>query len=145
MDQSNFNQASLAVNSAIIGLGSNLQPDENMAKALRHLSSHFDVISVSEFKITAPIGITDQPDFLNGAARVNTLLSQEAVEARLKEIEDAMGRDRTAPKFGPRVMDLDLIVWNGQVVDPDYYSRDFLRDAVSEVQGDPDLGGNSST
>ena len=44
-----------------------------------------------------------------------------------------MGRVKSANKFGPRVIDLDIVVWNGEVTDEDYYSREFLRDAVEEV------------
>jgi 7,8-dihydro-6-hydroxymethylpterin-pyrophosphokinase len=44
-----------------------------------------------------------------------------------------MGRDRTAPKFGPRNIDLDIVVWNGEIVDNDYYTRDFLQKSVDEI------------
>ena len=50
-----------------------------------------------------------------------------------KKIEDKMGRDRTAPKFGPRNIDLDIVVWNGEIVDDDYYTRDFLQKSVREI------------
>jgi 7,8-dihydro-6-hydroxymethylpterin-pyrophosphokinase len=44
-----------------------------------------------------------------------------------------MGRDRTGPKFGPRCIDLDIVVWNGEIVDEDYYTRDFLQKSVAEL------------
>jgi 2-amino-4-hydroxy-6-hydroxymethyldihydropteridine diphosphokinase len=44
-----------------------------------------------------------------------------------------MGRDRTIPKFGPRNIDLDIVVWNGTIVDEDYYTRDFLQKSVAEL------------
>jgi len=48
-----------------------------------------------------------------------------------------MGRDRSLPKFGPRTIDLDILIWNKKVVDEDYYKRDFLRKGVEEII--PDL------
>jgi len=44
-----------------------------------------------------------------------------------------MGRDRTVAKFGPRCIDLDIAVWNGEIVDKDYYTRDFLKKSVDEI------------
>ena len=57
----------------------------------------------------------------------------KGLKAALKNLENRMGRDRTRPKFGPREIDLDVILWNGQVVDEDYNTRDFLQALVKEV------------
>jgi 2-amino-4-hydroxy-6-hydroxymethyldihydropteridine diphosphokinase len=124
-------------NRAIIGLGSNIHPTQNMAVALVHLKKHFEVVSVSSFSTTKPIGIVDQPDFLNGVVLIKTTHSQLELIKLLKQIEDEMGRDRTGPKFGPRIIDLDLLIWNGEVVDKDYHTREFLRIAVSELSEKP--------
>lgn len=124
-------------NRAIIGLGSNIQPIKNMDVALAHLNKHFLVVSVSSFTTTKPIGIVDQPDFLNGVVLIKTLLPQLELTKLLKQIEDEMGRDRTAPKFGPRIIDLDLLIWNNKVVDTDYHTREFLQIAVSELSNNP--------
>jgi len=51
----------------------------------------------------------------------------------LKKIEDALGRDRSGPAFGPRTMDLDIVVWNDKIVDDDYHTRDFLRNSVDAL------------
>ena len=104
--------------------------------AVEHLHRYFCIVSVSSFISTKPIGITDQPDFLNGVIKLETPKTKEEVKAILKQIEDAMGRDRTAPKFGPRSIDLDVLIWNGQVVDDDYYTRDFLQNLVAEIRDD---------
>lgn len=123
----------MSVNKVIIALGSNIMPVINMGIAIEHLRKQFRFISVSSFETTKPLGITDQPDFLNVAVMVETDLHQSKVESILKQIEDTMGRDRTLPKFGPRVIDLDVIIWNNEVVDDDYYSRDFLQRAVKQI------------
>lgn len=121
------------MNEAIIGIGSNLNADKNIAQMLDILGSHVQIVKISTFLKTKPIGIIDQPDFTNGAVKISTTLDRTTLEVLLKTIEDQMGRDRSAPKFGPRNIDLDLAVWNGEIVDNDYYTRDFLRKSVEEI------------
>jgi 2-amino-4-hydroxy-6-hydroxymethyldihydropteridine diphosphokinase len=121
------------MNEAIIGIGSNLNADKNIAQMLDILGFHVQIVKISTFLKTKPIGIIDQPDFTNGAVKISTTLDRTTLEVLLKTIEDQMGRDRSAPKFGPRNIDLDLAVWNGEIVDNDYYTRDFLRKSVEEI------------
>ena len=120
-------------NTAILGIGSNLNADKNISKMLEILGQQVEILKVSSLVRTSPIGIKNQPDFINGAVKIQTVLEQEELTGLLKNIEDLMGRDRSAPKFGPRTIDLDIVVWNGKVVDEDYYSRDFLRKSVQEI------------
>ena len=121
------------MNEVIIGIGSNLDAENNIRRGLEILAEKFELLKVSEFIKTKPIGITEQPDFINGAAKISTILNRENLEIILKQIEDQMGRDRTVPKFGPRCIDLDIVVWNGEIVDDDYYTRDFLKKSVQEI------------
>ena len=85
---------------------------------------------------TKPFGILDQPDFFNGVLIMVTELGIESLKQELKSIEDLMGRDRSKPKFGPRIIDLDILIWNGKIIDKDYYDRDFLRKGVEEILPD---------
>lgn len=121
------------MNLAVIGLGSNIDASANMHRAVDLLKEQFRILKVSRWMQTQPIGITDQPIFFNGALVLETALELKALEASLKNLENRMGRDRTRPKFGPREIDLDVILWNGTVVDKDYYTRDFLQVLVKEV------------
>lgn len=121
------------MNIVIIGIGSNLKADFNIPKMLDILNSNVDVLKVSTMLITKPIGIVDQPDYTNGAVKIATDLNMEELTKLLKSIEDQMGRDRSTPKFGPRNIDLDIAVWNGEIVDEDYYTRDFLQKSVGEL------------
>jgi len=93
-----------------------------------------EFVSVSSLIKTSPIGIPDQSDFLNGAAKILTMMEMADFKSYLKDIEDRLKRDRTAPKFGPRTIDLDIVIWDGDIVDPDYFSRDFLKTAVDEIK-----------
>ena len=79
------------------------------------------------------MGLKDQPDFLNGAVKVLTEEEENVFNFYLKTIEDRLNRDRSAPKYGPRVIDLDIVAWDGEIIDPDYYKRDYLRKVVDEV------------
>lgn len=117
----------------IIGLGSNINAQQNFEDAIALISSDHEVLQLSKWINTAPLGILDQPDFLNGAIKVNTSLSQSEFQLYLKAIEDKLKRDRTAPKFGPRTIDLDIVIWDGVLIDQDYLTRDFLRQVVDEI------------
>jgi 2-amino-4-hydroxy-6-hydroxymethyldihydropteridine diphosphokinase len=117
----------------IIGIGSNINPEENIAEALRILGKENEISRVSRFIKTAPIGVTDQPDFLNGAVSIVTDKEKNNFRIFLKEVEDLLKRDHSAPKFGPRSIDLDIVVWDGEIVDNDYYRRDFLKKVVDEI------------
>lgn len=123
----------MKLNTVIISIGSNIDAESNISRMLEILSKEVDVIAVSAMVKTKPIGIEDQPEFTNGAVKLTTALEHGTLNQLLKSIEDKLGRDRTAPKFGPRTIDLDIVVWNGEIVDTDYYTRDFLRTAVEEL------------
>ena len=122
------------IHECIIGIGSNIDPEQNVATALFFLRQEHELISVSTLVKTSPIGISDQPDFLNGAAKIFTEMEMTDFKNYLKGVEDQLKRDRSAPKFGPRTIDLDIVIWDGEIVDPDYYNRDFLKKAVDEIR-----------
>ena len=123
-------------NEVVIALGSNIDPETNIELAVVELKSRFRVSKRSSLIQTKPIGIQDQPDFYNGALLLETKLSIESLKQELKSVEDLMGRDRSLPKFGPRIIDLDILIWNRKVLDDDYYERDFLRKGVEEILPD---------
>lgn len=121
------------INTAIIGIGSNLNPENNIQKMLKILGMKVEVVKVSSLVKTKPIGIENQPYFTNGAVKIKTALKQKELNNMLKSIENLLGRDRSIPKFGPRSIDLDITVWNGKIIDKDYFTRDFIQKSVREV------------
>lgn len=121
------------INTAIISIGSNINAEENISSMLEVLGNEVEILKVSSMLKTKPIGIENQPEFTNGAVKIKTGLSREELNRHLKKIEDQLGRDRSAPKFGPRTIDLDIVIWNGDIVDEDYYTRDFLQKSIQEV------------
>lgn len=110
----------MAPSSAFIGLGSNLGDREaSLRRALAALAAEPDVelVAVSAFRETDPVGYADQPRFLNAAAEIETTLSPRELLERLLAIERSLGRTRAGPRFGPRTIDLDLLVHGDEVVD----------------------------
>lgn len=121
-------------NECIIGIGSNINPEINIEAAVSILKQEVDVSATSTWVKTAPIGIISQNDFINGAVKVHTPMSRDEFKNYLKNLENRLGRDRSLPKYGPRVIDLDIVVWNNKIVDDDYYTRDFVRNSVDELR-----------
>lgn len=103
---------------AYIGLGSNLdRPAGQLDEARRRLAliEGVEITRVSSYYATAPVGVPDQPWFVNAALAVRTTLSPEALLAALMQVEQDMGRIRKQ-RWGPRLVDLDLLLYNSDVV-----------------------------
>ncbi len=127
------------MNTAIVGFGSNIEPEENISLALALLKKYHSVLCESEIVLTKPIGYINQPDFHNGAVLIHTQMSFETLKSWLKGIENRLGRRRTSNKNGPRTIDLDIVIWNGTVVDPNITHRTFLKNAILELLPNIDL------
>lgn len=123
------------MNRAVIGMGSNIDAARNVDAAITAIAQSHRLIAQSRLVQTKAIGPTPGADYLNGAVLIETALPREALIDSLKEIESQLGRHRTDDKYAPRTIDLDIVVWNDQVVDADVYERNFLREAVVEVLG----------
>ena len=104
---------------AFVGIGSNLGDREaHLRRAIELLSAEdgIDVVGVSEIRETEPVGPVEQGPFLNGAVRVETDLPPRDLLELLLAIEQEMGRVRRE-RFGPRTIDLDLLVYGDETVD----------------------------
>ena len=125
------------MNTVVIGVGSNIEPLKNIHEAQDLIREKMEIVKVSRFEDTAPLGgKINQPDFFNGAFLLSTDLDYVELVKTLKKIEDKLGRKRTEDKNAPREIDLDVVAWNGKVIDRDFYRRDFLRRAVLEIAPD---------
>lgn len=123
----------MSSNTAIVSFGSNIDPEENARKARNILWAEEDVLDESDFRWTDPVGLKDQPCFLNGVFLVSTERPREDFRDYLKTVENRLGRDRSVPKAGPRTADLDLLVWNGEVVHRDFHEADYIQDPLDEI------------
>jgi 2-amino-4-hydroxy-6-hydroxymethyldihydropteridine diphosphokinase len=132
---------------AYLGLGSNLGNREaNLDEAVRRLAATpgVTVLRVSKYIRTAPWGVTDQPEFLNGAAAVETTLAPAELLRAVKEIERRMGRS-PGPRWGPRLIDIDLLLYDRlslhtpdlTLPHPGLMVRPFVREPLQEIA--PDL------
>jgi 2-amino-4-hydroxy-6-hydroxymethyldihydropteridine diphosphokinase len=105
---------------AYVGLGSNLgEREATLREALTRLSEldGVAVAAVSSFRETDPVGNVDQPRFLNAAAEIETSLGPRELLDRLLEVERSLGRDRSREeRWGPRTVDLDLLLYGGETV-----------------------------
>jgi 2-amino-4-hydroxy-6-hydroxymethyldihydropteridine diphosphokinase len=133
---------------AYIGLGANLGDREAMLRrAIELLGAEpgIEVVAVSTLRETDPVGYLDQPRFLNGAVAVETELEPRELLERLLAVERALGRDRSGPRYGPRTIDLDLLLYGDRVVDepgltvphPRLAERAFALEPLAEL--DPGL------
>ncbi len=132
---------------AFIGLGANLG---NRVEAIHDAvfllaaAEGVDVLVVSELRETDPVGMVDQPRFLNGAASIDTALSARELLDTLLAIERSLGRER-GERWGPRTIDLDLLLYGDDVVDepglrvphPRLHERRFALEPLAEL--DPEL------
>jgi 2-amino-4-hydroxy-6-hydroxymethyldihydropteridine diphosphokinase len=103
-----------------IGLGSNLgDREEYLRRALDLLRAEpdIDVTGVSSVRETDPVGVLDQPRFLNAVARVETGIGPRRLLDRLLAAERALGRRRDGPRFGPRTIDLDLLLFGDEEIE----------------------------
>jgi 2-amino-4-hydroxy-6-hydroxymethyldihydropteridine diphosphokinase len=121
------------MNCAAVSIGSNINAEENIREAIMAVSKAHTLLKVSSLVHTKPVGFADQPDFINGCMLVRTELPKEQFNNYLKGLELHLKRVRTANKNGPRTIDLDIIVWNDQIIDKDFYKRDFLKNSILEL------------
>jgi 2-amino-4-hydroxy-6-hydroxymethyldihydropteridine diphosphokinase len=108
------------VTRAYVGLGANLGDREaTLRRAVELLAGveGVEVVAVSELRETEPVGVVDQPAFLNGAVAVETSLSPRELLDSLLRVELQLGRVRDGTRWGPRTVDLDLLVYGDEVVD----------------------------
>lgn len=139
---------------AFVGLGSNLGDRSTMLESavadLERLPGT-RVRAVSSFRDTAPVGIVDQPRFLNAVAELETDLAARALLDALLEIERAHGRDRAGvPPCGARTIDLDLLLYGSDRIDepglvvphPRLHERTFALEPLAEVAPGLELPGH---
>jgi 2-amino-4-hydroxy-6-hydroxymethyldihydropteridine diphosphokinase len=129
---------------AYVGLGANLGDRSAMLRAaLEQLDAEpgVRVVAVSTVRETEPVGYLDQPQFLNAAAAIDTDLPPRELLDRLLGIERRLGRTREGPRFGPRTIDLDLLLYGEERVDepglavphPRLHERLFVLEPLSDL------------
>ncbi len=129
---------------ALVGLGSNLgERDALLRGAVARLGVRADVrvVRTSALRTTAPVGGPPQPDYRNGAVLVETTLGPRELLGVLTAVESDLGRTRDAVRWGPRTLDLDLLLLGTEVVHepgldvphPRMAERRFVLEPAAEV------------
>ena len=132
------------MNRLYILVGSNIDPNENIKKGLKHLNQSDSIVveAVSSEFISKPVGM-EGSDFINIVLRCSTNLEFIETNTLLKEIEAICGRERDPQnKFTSRTLDLDIICWNNfegiiegyKLPDPDIEKYDYIKVPLSEVK-----------
>lgn len=130
------------VNTAYLSLGANIEPENNLPTAVKLLGKLTRLIAASSVWETRPVGLIDQPNFLNAAVIVET----ELTAAQLKQeviapIEQSLGRARQPDKNAPRPIDIDIIFFNDQIIElgqrhipnPEVLERPFVAIPLAEI------------
>jgi 2-amino-4-hydroxy-6-hydroxymethyldihydropteridine diphosphokinase len=126
------------VTTAYVGLGANLgDREQTIRRALELLGA----ARVSTLIETEPWGYEDQPRFLNAVAELETDEPPHALLRRLLEIERELGRTREGPRYGPRLIDLDLLLYGDEELDgpglvvphPRLHERAFVLEPLVEL------------
>ncbi|GJM16036.1 MAG: 2-amino-4-hydroxy-6-hydroxymethyldihydropteridine diphosphokinase [Thermodesulfobacteriota bacterium] len=123
----------MKLNEVVIGVGSNIDPENNIKEAKKAVELTHNLIRTSSFIETEPIGCKNQNNFLNGAFLIKTEMDTLTLKSWLKSLEKKLGRIRSENKNGPRTIDLDIIIWNKEVVDNEVYEREFLLNSINEL------------
>ncbi len=128
-----------------LSLGSNIRPELALPEAVRRLHGLFVVESCSQVWETAAVG-GDGPNFLNAAVLLRAPYDPAALKDQvLRPLEAEMGRVRGADKNAPRTIDLDVILWDGQVIDEQLWERSHLAVPILEVWPEPVLAPNGES
>ncbi len=104
----------------LVGMGSNIEPEGNLLQAAAALRAEFGAVVFSSVYRSAAVGI-DGDDFLNACCLFDSVLEQAEVRRRMKALEDAQGRDRSRGSWKPRTLDLDVLMYDGKVIDDELY------------------------
>lgn len=131
---------------AYVGLGSNLGDREALIRRAAALLGARRLSSISE---TEPWGVVDQPRFVNAVAELETPLEPRELLVRLLDVERRLGRERGGPRWGPRTIDLDLLVHGDAQLDepglvlphPRLHERLFVLEPLAELAPDLDVPG----
>jgi 2-amino-4-hydroxy-6-hydroxymethyldihydropteridine diphosphokinase len=135
-----------------VGLGSNLgDREQTIRAALELLAEGGDLVveTVSSLRETEPLGYEQQPRFLNGVAAIRTELGPRALLAKLQDVELELGRERSGPRYGPRTIDLDLLLYGDAEIDepdlvvphPRLSERRFVLEPLAELDSGLEVPG----
>lgn len=118
---------------AYLSLGTNIEPETNLVKALELLKNHGRLEKISNAWESTSVG-AEGPNYLNACVLLMTPLGQkELKEQALLPIEKELGRQRSANKFAPRTIDIDIVIFDGKSCDDKYWKQAFVVVPLAEI------------
>jgi 2-amino-4-hydroxy-6-hydroxymethyldihydropteridine diphosphokinase len=137
---------------AYVGIGSNLQnPQDQVTRGMDALAAlpRTQLVARSSLYRSAPLGPQDQPDFINAVAGLSTQLDARALLSHLKALEKDLGRGEPVVRWGPRIIDFDLLVHGSTTIEtaeirvphPGIADRAFVIVPLQEIAPDLDVPG----
>lgn len=124
------------MNTAYLLIGSNINPVENTCRAINQLRAMVNIIAASRTWETRSIG-SPGPNYLNLALEISTDLDRQALKEKvIHSIERDLGRVRGEDKNAPRTIDIDILVFNGEVVEPKLWDRPYEALPLSDLLPD---------
>ncbi len=121
------------MNRAYLILGSNINPEVNIPQALGFLNRSFTIRQISKTWRTRSIGMK-AADFFNTAVEIETGLDESLLKDKcLCHIEEVLGRIREKNKNAPRTIDIDIVVFNNKILDPEIFTKEHLALPLSEI------------
>ena len=118
---------------AYLSLGSNLQPETNLVRAIELLQTYGRLEKISSAWESESVG-AEGPNYLNACVLLVTTLRQMELKAEaLLPIETSLGRQRSADKFAPRTMDIDIVLFDGISCDDKYWEQAFVVVPLAEI------------
>jgi len=130
------------VNQIFLSLGSNIEPEQHLQQVLQELAQLGSVRAVSSVYESSALGRADQPPYLNAVVHLEAEVDARDLICRLiPELEGRLGRVRTADKYAPRPIDIDLLLFNEEVLEvaghsipsPEIRERSFVAWPLAEI------------
>lgn len=116
-----------------VELGSNIRPEEYIPKAAQALDENFKILDISRAWETPPVGCVGCGNYLNAAVLIETDIPNEELRLHLRKLEAQLDRIRTSDKFAPRTIDIDVLIYDGELIEPNLWKYSFLAVPVSEI------------
>ncbi len=130
MNEAGKNDAHLAV----LCLGSNIQPETNLRKAILLLKERAEVSAISTAWETQAVGAPGDPNYLNACVSLITRHTEaELTDELIRPIEITLGRVRSEDKSSPRTIDIDLVMYDGKALRPEYWEEAFMLVPLGEL------------
>lgn len=123
------------MNKGLISIGSNTDSKDNLTVCVQLLKDKFERIIFSDTSETKPYGTNYKNDFMNQLAYIYTDKEKQEVIALLKQLEHDMGRTPADKKKGIVIIDIDLVIWNREILKPEDIKRSYITKLLPGLSG----------